>query len=210
MFGLVVLIAMLLYLSLLVWATWRGWRWGVEEKGWGGKKRLLGATIGFLIIYLPVFWDWIPTVAMHQYYCSKESGFWIYKSLAQWKAENPGVMETLVDNSPNEYPNWPRENWHGKIIASINQRFGMSSTNHLANSSEREIFPNIWRWKTELIDKRNGDVLARQIDFSSGNDGYIGGLHSLRFWLEAQGCKDGNQYSREFLEFIRQFKGARK
>ena len=36
---------------------------GIEKKGWAGKKRYLGAAIGFLIVYLPVFWDWLPTVA---------------------------------------------------------------------------------------------------------------------------------------------------
>ena len=98
MFGLIVLVAMALYLSLLVWATRRGWRWGIEKRGWTGKRRWFGAAIGFLIVYLPVFWDWIPTMAVHQYYCAKESGFWVYKTLEQWKQENPGVMETLVAN----------------------------------------------------------------------------------------------------------------
>jgi len=59
------------------------WRWGV------------GA---FLLVFLPIFWDWLPTVATHQYYCAKDSGFWVYKTLEQWKDENPGVMETLVYN----------------------------------------------------------------------------------------------------------------
>ncbi len=51
-----------------------------------------------LVMYSIVFWDWLPTVAVHQYYCAKESGFWVYKTLDQWKAENPGVMESLVAN----------------------------------------------------------------------------------------------------------------
>ena len=81
MLGLVVLVVMVLYLWLLVWATRRGWRWGIEKKGWAGHKRWLGAASGFLIVYLPVFWDFLPTVAVHQFYCAKDSGFWVYKTI---------------------------------------------------------------------------------------------------------------------------------
>ena len=114
MFGLIVFGLLGIYLLLLVWATRRGWRWGVEKKGWTGRKRWLGAAIGFLIVYLPVFWDWLPTVAMHQYYCATEAGFWVYKTLDQWKAENPGVMETLVVNKgePSNYETF--DDGHGK------------------------------------------------------------------------------------------------
>jgi hypothetical protein len=49
-----------------------------------------------LVMYHLVFWDWVPTVVAHQYYCATEAGFWVYKTVDEWKAENPGVMETLV------------------------------------------------------------------------------------------------------------------
>ena len=60
----------------------------VKRWGWGTA----------IVMYLIPFWDWIPTVAVHHYYCAKESGFWVYKTLDQWKVENPGVAETLVAN----------------------------------------------------------------------------------------------------------------
>lgn len=59
----------------------------------GGSAKRWGAAI---IMYSIVFWDWIPTVAVHQYYCAKDSGFWVYKTLDQWKAENSRVAETLT------------------------------------------------------------------------------------------------------------------
>ena len=58
----------------------------VKRWGWGAA----------LVMWLIPFWDWLPTVAAHQYYCATESGFWVYKTLDQWKKENPGVAETLV------------------------------------------------------------------------------------------------------------------
>jgi len=161
----------------------------------------------FLLIFLPVFWDWAPTVLMHKYYCSTKAGFWVYKSVDQWNSENPGVMETLVDNSPGKYPNWSYEKWNGMEIAAVNQRIGLLQKNHITTSSETEFFLNVWRWETEIIDRKSGVVLARRIDFSSGNNGYIGGTGQLKFWLVNSGCaknsKDGWNAFRQFLDSFR-------
>ena len=119
-------------------------------------------------------------------------------------------METLVDNSPNEYPNWPSEIWKGQTVASINQRFGMLYKDHLSNREEGELFLNVWRWKTALVDKNTGEILAHQIDFSTGNDGYIGDIHSIKFWLYSDGCIGGKKQSKRFGEFIKQLRGAKK
>jgi hypothetical protein len=69
---------------------------GLRVKRWGW-----GAAF---VMWLIPFWDWLPTIAVHQYYCATQSGFWVYKTLDQWKKENPGVFETLaVDHLPSEY-----------------------------------------------------------------------------------------------------------
>jgi hypothetical protein len=36
-------------------------------------------------MYLIPFWDWLPTVAAHRYYCWKDSGFAVSKTLDQWR-----------------------------------------------------------------------------------------------------------------------------
>jgi len=94
MFGLAVLVVFGIYLliSFLVvrWSIGYARKNGKSVKKWGW-----GAA---LVMYLIPFWDWIPTVATHQFYCAKDAGFWVYKTLDQWKAENPGVMEGLVAN----------------------------------------------------------------------------------------------------------------
>ena len=205
MFGLAYLLAFGVYLLISIgvvrWAIGYARRRGRSAKRWGW-----GAA---LMMYSLVFWDWLPTVAIHQYYCATESGFWVYKTLDQWKAENPGVMEGLVDNSPNEYPNWPSESWNGQRITSINQRFGMLYKDHLSGPEEGELLMNVWRWKTELVDKNTGEVLARQVDFSTGN-GHIGGEPELRFWLHSNGCIGGRDNAIEFGAFLKQFRGAKK
>ncbi len=92
--GLVIIGALALYLLLSIVVVVAAVKFaknnGKSSKRWGWGVAL--------VMYLIPFWDWIPTVAVHQYYCKTESGFWIYKTLDQWKKENPGVAETLVAN----------------------------------------------------------------------------------------------------------------
>jgi len=168
---------------------------GKSTKRWGW-----GAA---LVMYLIPFWDWIPTVATHQLYCAKDSGFWVYKTLDQWRAVNPGVMETLV-----EYPTWQHERNEDKDVAHINQRFNMVYIDHLRSKSEKEIFLHVWRWTYELVDSKTNEVLAKSIDFSTGN-GFIGGEPELRFWLHSDHCINSKQYAGQFGEFLKQFRGAK-
>src|ERR1017187_2359067 len=94
MIGPVVLGAALLYLLISIAVV----RWAIRyarDNGRSAKRWGWGAA---LVMYLIPFWDWIPTVATHQFYCAKDAGFWIYKTPEQWKTENPGVMEILVAN----------------------------------------------------------------------------------------------------------------
>lgn len=206
--GLVILGALTLYLLLSIFAVIGATRYA-KKNGKSAKRWGWGAA---LVMYLIPFWDWLPTVAMHQYYCSTEAGFWAYKTVDQWKRENPGVMETLVENSRSPQgisPGWPTENRPDMSIAHINQRFGMGYKNHLSSQEEGELFLHVWRWKYELLDKKTGEVLARQVDFSTGN-GYIGGEPPIKFWLQSGHCANSKEQSNKFSEFLRQFKGVRK
>ena len=81
---------LLISIGVVAWAIRHAKKNGKSKKRWGWSAAL--------VMYLIPFWDWLPTVAVHQYYCAKESGFWVYKTMDQWKAENPGVAETLVAN----------------------------------------------------------------------------------------------------------------
>ncbi|HEY6094817.1 MAG TPA: hypothetical protein VIU93_07675 [Gallionellaceae bacterium] len=204
MFGLIVLIVMVLYLSLLVWATRRGWRWGIEKKGWTGKKRYVGAAVGFLIVYLPVFWDWLPTVAVHQYYCARDAGFWVYKTLDQWKAENPGVMEGLVANkgAPSTRQG-DMVNYTDTYL--LNQRI-----NKIVKQSGPLLF-NRWRHEEEIIDERNNEVLARYINFSTSQERQQAGWNGWKFWLSSRSCIDGGTHPQHhFYEFENQVTGMQK
>ncbi|MDR3213236.1 MAG: hypothetical protein LBT71_04865 [Azoarcus sp.] len=65
---------------------------GTSAKRWGW-----GAA---LVMYLIPFWDWLPTVAVHQYYCATEAGVWVYKTFDQWRQDNPNVILLLDNRGP--------------------------------------------------------------------------------------------------------------
>jgi hypothetical protein len=173
--GAVILPLIALYLAFLVWATWRGWRWA-ETRGWKGHKRWLGAACGFLIVYLPVFWDWLPTVVAHKYYCDKEAGFWVYKTVEQWKAENPGVMEGLhLILEPNQ------RTTYGDLNI-LDERFAIETRRH-------HPVPFLTTSVTDrtLVDRKTGEALAKGTDVGSGV-GYMATGGGFKFWLNQRPC----------------------
>ena len=126
-------------------------------------------------MYLPVFWDHVPTLLAHTYYCEKEAGFWVYRTMDQWKIENPGVAETLVAYNDGRSAN-------GAYI--LNQRFNL-----VVRKSDRLLF-NRWRREQQIVDSKTNETLARYVDFSIGN-GNIGGEPPVRFWLQNDHCSGG-------------------
>lgn len=164
------------------------WRWGI------------GA---FLLVYLPIFWDWIPTVAVHQFYCAKDSGFWVYKTLEQWKAENPGVIETLVANTgaPSTRQGY-MENYTDTYF--LNQRF-----NWIVKHNGQFLF-NRWRHEQTLVDIKRNEVLARYVDFSTAQEQRQAGWSGWKFWLASDHCVWGGREESLMRQFKNFFRGAEK
>lgn len=144
-----ILLAFILAISLA-----RGFarRNGRSPLGWG--------LVGFLVVFMAIFWDWIPTVVAHKYYCSTEAGFWVYKTVDQWKAENPGVMETLVANrgAPSARQG-DMDNYTDTYF--LNPRF-----NWVVKHNGQLLF-NRWRHEQDVVDTKTNEVLARYVDFST-------------------------------------------
>jgi hypothetical protein len=195
MFGLMYLLAFGGYLLISIFIVSRVVRYarnnGLSTKRWGW-----GAA---LVMYLIPFWDWLPTVAVHQYYCATESGFWVYKTLDQWKAENPGVMDELVSNKI-----WPHEQIAGKDVAYINQRM------RLIYAEKNELFLHRWPDTRELVDAKTNEVLARYVDFSTSHEKRQAGWSGWKFWLKSDYCPGGEDRVIQFGNYYIQFTGAKK
>jgi hypothetical protein len=175
MFGLVVFGLIALYLliavSVVTGAISHAKKQGKSVRRWGW-----GAA---LVMYLIPFWDWIPTVALHQYYCATESGFWTRKTFSQWKAENPGVTLTVDGISTTTTPvrNGITQ------IHQLNQRLNWVVTLHSTSS-----FLTVTRQDETLVDGRNNGELSRFVDFSRGDQSNTG---TTKFWLVSRSCNGG-------------------
>jgi hypothetical protein len=194
------LIAGVLYLAALIWATWAAYRWA-KRRGLSRPKCWLAAGGGFVIVYLPVFWDYIPTVVAHKYYCEKEAGFWVYKTLAQWKAENFGVLETLSapreTGSPTRHERY--DDGHGKKTTYLlNERF-----NWVVSRQDDSLLLPIIRTVQEVRDVKKNELLARYVDFATGNSvkHTVGPPGPLKFWLKNSNCNGGAINKSKLLSF---------
>ncbi|MFZ3086873.1 MAG: hypothetical protein WA123_02295 [Methylotenera sp.] len=209
--GFVIVVALGLYLLIsmgaVAWAVSYAKRHGKSAKRWGW-----GAALG---MYLLVFWDWIPTVVAHKYYCATEAGFWVYKTPEQWKKENPDLTTNELRTFGEKrnmggvvwsFPFLPFDNNPKRYATMINKRIyldGVYEENILG------IIP-ISKHVSFIADSKNGEKLAQQVTFGSGygNPMTTGGLLSLKGWLANSNCSGMNAGYEEartgFRKFINQ------
>lgn len=198
MVGLILLVAAAVYLVFLFWATRAAYRWG-KKRDFTTRGCWLAGAGGFLVVYLPMFWDYIPTLIAHQYYCEKEGGFQVYKTLEQWRNENPRAAEKLSPY-PNAlaHRNGDADNYTDTY--ELNDRF-----NWVVKKSGPSLL-NLWRHEQQVVDRQKGEVLARYIDFSSGYGNFMLGtryLSAYKFWLSRSHCASGDRYLSKFRNFRR-------
>jgi len=202
MFGLVVVVVGVIYLAVLIALTRLAYS-AAKKRGYSKAKCWMAAATGFLIVYLPVFWDHIPTIVAHQYYCAKDSGFWIYKTFDQWKAENPGVGETLVANK-----NAPSRR-EGDMQSYTDTYFLNQRVNWVVRRHGQFPF-NRWRHEQEVVDTQGNYVLARYIDFSTSQERPQEGWSGWKMWLANEHCSGGGHNQDELRNFRNNFLGSEK
>lgn len=197
MFGLLVFLALGIYLLFAAYAVHKARSYarthGKSPQRWGW-----GAA---LVAFLIPFWDWIPTVATHQYYCATQAGFWVYKTPEQWRAENPGEMEKLVSNNA-QVPvrsDGDKNNW--THIFELNQKFNEITAHGGPFALHR------WTYTRMVIDKGTGEVMAKNIDFYTihTRDG-----DAWKFWLHTHGCPSFDDDAARYKQYLKQIKGERQ
>jgi hypothetical protein len=155
-----------------------GWKWGLPMA---------------LLMYHLVFWDWVPTVVAHQYYCSKYGGFTVYKTLEEWKVENPGVAEGLVSMKGAT-----STNTENRVRHELNQRFAWDiiKTNKSFGIGERN---------NQIIDKKTGEMLASFVDYSTNISGIIRSeernIRDYKVWMSKMLCEPDAVSKGKFYQF---------
>lgn len=197
--GFVVFAVMGLYLLISIGVV-KGAIAYAREKGKSAKRWGWGAA---LVMYLIPFWDWIPTVAMHQYYCANEAGFWVYKTPEQWEKENPGVLETLVANKGAPSTR------QGDMVNYTDTYLLNSHFNWIVKHNGQFLL-NRWRHEKEVVDVKTGLTLARYVDFSTSQEQRQAGWAGWKFWLDSRHCAGGERNKGLMYSFEHNIRGAEK
>ena len=118
----------------------------------------------------------------------------MYKTVDQWKAENPGVMETLVANKapvviPNAFVLNQRFNW-------VIQQERFLPLNHMMRNEQ------------QVVDGKNGEVLARYVNYAASHGRREAGWSGWKFWLDASHCAGGQRNESRMRRFKNQFRGT--
>lgn len=194
--GIVIFGALVVYAIVLAAGTWFAYRWAAKRSLSLGKRCLVAAS-GFLVVYLPVFWDHIPTLIAHKYHCEKEAGLRISKTVEQWKAENPGVVETLTWSEASSTSQLA----DGATRLDLNERVFLDTRRRHLPFLPTTISEDL------IVDRKTQDVLAQQITVGSsyGNIGVSGDWRALKFWLSLDGCPQAAEM-RRFSFLVTEFK----
>lgn len=190
--GIGIFSALALYVIVLGAVTWFAYRWAAK-RGLSRVKCWLAAGGGFLAMYLAVFWDHVPTLIVHKYRCEKEAGFWIYKTIEQWKKENPSVTETLTPVTGTRSSRVGEMKDYA-VTTLLSERF------KLVVSRSGPLLFNSWMHEMKVVDTKTGEVLARYVDVSTGN-GNVGGEPPIQIWLQRDYCPSGRINRGKFYEF---------
>ncbi len=182
MFGLVVLAGAALYLGLMFVTVRFAWRQGLASGG-ARRKAFCYAAVAFLIVYLPVFWDHIPTLAVHRYHCAKDAGFTAYVEAKNWHAENAKAVAMV-----NRLPSREREG-AGQAVRTSDGFDRYAVFGGLVHADYRSVQVGweglpVWRSEHRISDAHTGETLAKAVDYSSG----YGTTEGLRWWLRRSSC----------------------
>ncbi|HSI22052.1 MAG TPA: hypothetical protein VK959_03410 [Methylophilaceae bacterium] len=181
--------ALYLLISVFVVGGVVGWAKRNNRRKW-----FWGGITAFLLYNL-IFWDFVPTLLAHKYYCETEAGFWVYKTPEQWKSSLGGKAENLIpfgktiEQMPLVVINPGTDSAIG--VRKVNERvYKAFDIREIDN-----IFP-IQKQTTYFADFDGKEKLAELIDFSSGygNPMTTGGILGFKSWLSRDGCDSAVMY----------------
>lgn len=178
MIGLIAIIVLGVLLILACWA----FIWTYKAKRRKGKSDAVAfgwAIAAVVALSLPITWDAIPTWIAFEYYAHKEAGLTVFKTLEQWKAENPGVAETL-----EPYGKDYNDRRTKAIALASNKERRLMNPRFAFDEQVLNPLLNIHVAYQEIVDIKTGQVMVRLVGVGSGNSGGFasGGDGWWKFW----------------------------
>ena len=152
-------------------------------------------------VLLAIFWDWLPTWIAYEYY-SRQAGLTVFKTLEQWKAENPGVAQTL-----EAYGKTPQDQRDDTIRLGQHKTRTMLNARFAFDREEARLLLSVRSVTLDLVDASSSNLMARHVKVRSGNSGGIasGGEGWLKPWL-IHGSEDLGTGSEEFFDLVERAK----
>ncbi len=185
---------------------------GLNEKG---KKGWIAGLAIWGLMWLPVFGDW-PLMEYHYHkLCEEKAGLFQYKTLEQWREENPS---TFAELTPYSLP----ENLHKKELTStiekkqyqlldgtqltlVHKKNGYRNIHIKRPTGEtgswlnqRFIYEvkegedrNIIKTEQKLIDVEKNEILVKKVDFRTNYPLLSLGTNKLsdyKFWMRKTSC----------------------
>jgi hypothetical protein len=146
----------------------------------------------FLIMYLPIFWDHIPTMVVLQYQCMNNAGLTVYKTPEQWKAENPGVADQLIP-----FDDIKTYRGNGFTYYKLNERFNWET--HWRTLPLGLVYADIDR----VVDSETNEILVERRDYSTGVGNFLVGgadLRDYKIWLGVPKCSASGRKDMWFFQ----------
>ena len=187
--------SLLLLVALAMWAAKR-----ISLKAGQSAATAQRWKYGVLAaVLLAIFWDWLPTWIAYEYY-SRQAGLTVFKTLEQWKVENPGVARTLEPYTLNQNAD---RRATALVTASGARRYPLNDRFALDEARLRP-FLSISVWRRQLVDTGTATVLAAEVSVTSGNSGGVatGGEGWWKPWLIRQRTAEMQDTSSVFLKFV--------
>ncbi len=183
--GLVIILVMGLYLLIAIGVV----SWAMSYAKKNGKRVMRWGWGAAFVMFLIPFWDWIPTVAAHKYYCATEAGFWVYKTPEQWKRENPNMR--ILDYGERKSDDFLMERTSD---GGNRTTYTMKSNIKYSNYINPILFVlKNRRVEESLLDEKQKKYLAKKVTFQSGRlSGPPKKLSHFKFWINLKQCEGEN------------------
>ncbi|MGL4675458.1 MAG: hypothetical protein ACRCXK_11430 [Wohlfahrtiimonas sp.] len=218
MLGLAVLFVMVIYFIFLILITKAFYR-NAKNKWKSQKIALLFGLLGFSLVFLPVFWDYIPNRIYFNYLCKNDTQLQVYKTFDEWNAENIGVLETLVPLTNNEintlaFNKLLKKNkldldpdYQGRVFGNTQYIVRYANQRIIFYESDpyfEKLNFHVKKVSYLLFDKEKQEIIVKISRVFSGPGNYfeLGG-DSIKVWLNSS-CE--NNENNSMHDFAKQFK----
>jgi hypothetical protein len=164
--------------------------------GWAKKSGRNQWAWGFLasfLMYNLVFWDWIPTIALHHQYCEFDGGTTVYKTPADWALENPDLVGNL--------PAWKSDSSNRTEINGA--PYIVNDRNELRFFNQ-DRWPAIRRMETTLFDRKTKMPLLKQVQYGS-RCYQTDGIDQYKLWMPPCGCGTMEKRPQDFNLFMNKY-----